>query len=81
MQVLSYKTTLLKDFHSVQRDNLFQALEPACLVIVGNLESEADTADKRASFDLYRSNSNVIIITYDELFSKIESLLELFDEE
>jgi len=81
VQVLSYKTTLLKDFHSVQRDNLFQALEPACLVIVGNLESEADTADKRASFDLYRYNSNVIIITYDELFSKIESLLELFDEE
>lgn len=81
VQALSYKTTLLKDFYSVQRDNSFQALEPTCLVIAGNLEVEADSADKRASFDLYRSNSNVLIITYDELFSKIESLLELLDEE
>ncbi|PAU78834.1 Shedu anti-phage system protein SduA domain-containing protein [Halomonas salipaludis] len=80
VQVLSYKTTLLKDFHSVQRDNSFQAFEPTCLVIAGNLEMEADDAGKRASFDLYRSNSNVLIITYDELFYKIESLLELLDE-
>ena len=81
VQTLVYKNTLLKDFHSVQRDSPYEALEPTCLVIAGNLEQEATSEDKLGSFDLYRSNSNVLIITYDELFSKIESLVELLDEE
>lgn len=81
VQALVYKNTLLKDFHSVQRGGRYQALEPVCLVIAGNLEREANSEDKRDSFDLYRSNSNVIIITYDELFSKVKSLVELLDEE
>ena len=81
IQTLNYRNILLKDYFSINRNNAFQALDPTCLVIAGNLKTEGTSPEKRTSFDLYRSNSSVVILTYDELFSKIESLLELLDEE
>lgn len=81
IQALNYRNTLLKNYHSINKDGAFQALDPTCLVIAGNLQSEIVSPEKRVSFDLYRSNSSVVILTYDELFSKIGCLLELLDEE
>jgi hypothetical protein len=46
---------------------------------VGNY-SELDTEEKRRSFELYRSSlSNIDIVTFDELFRKMEYLAKLFN--
>lgn len=81
-QVLRQKDTLVKEFH-VRRGSgqiSFEAFEPECVVIAGSYEREIDDMHKRASFELFRSNlRHVRIVTFDELFRKVESLLRLFE--
>jgi len=46
---------------------------------VGNGEAELTDALKRRSFELFRGGlQNIEIITFDELFKKIEVLASLF---
>ena len=55
------------------------AFSPKCVVIIGNGAAELATEDKREAFEMFRANSrDVEIITYDELFRKIEVLASLF---
>lgn len=49
------------------------------MVIVGNGALELDSQLKRDAFEMFRSNSkDVEIVTYDELFRKLEVLASLF---
>jgi hypothetical protein len=42
--------------------------------------TELDTEEKRSSFDLYRSTlTNIDVITFDELFRKMEHLARIFN--
>lgn len=51
--------------------------EPRCLVIAGNT-SQLDSAVKRDSFELFRRELHHIeVVTFDELFKKVEVLLTL----
>ena len=82
-QIGSYKLTLSKEFDSIRSATLdstgetIRYVEPQCLVIIGKI-TELDTPAKRDSFELYRRGLNSTqVITFDELFQKIETLLQL----
>jgi hypothetical protein len=48
------------------------------MVLMGNYARELDSSEKRRSFELYRSSLNgVSIITYDELFTRLEKILDV----
>lgn len=85
MQALGYRDSLQKDFYSLVRDRDAQALEvfnPRALVIVGNLETERLDASRRRSFELFRhALSDVIVLTFDELFRKVRDLVEIVESE
>lgn len=79
-QVLLYKDSLLKDYHTLVGNSPqgFNAFDPPCMVIGGNFRKAMTTPEKHASFDLFRhSFKGVQIVTYDEVFEKLEGLLKL----
>ena len=80
-QVLDYRRSLVREQRSMS-DGLgrqVKAFFPKCVVVAGNGGLELDNEQKRAAFEDFRSNSrDVEIITYDELFRKIEVLASLF---
>jgi len=81
MQALDYRRTLSKNLTSVVdgTSHKLSAFAPKCVVIIGNGAVELDNDTKRAAFELFRSNSkDVEIVTYDELFRKLEVLASLF---
>lgn len=81
MQVLDYRRTLIASLTSVTdgTGHRLKAFSPRCVVVIGNGGKELDSEQKRTSFELFRSNSkNVEIITYDELFRKLDVLAGLF---
>ena len=56
------------------------AFNPRCLIVAGNGEKELDNEVKKEFFELYRSSlQGIEIITYDELFKKMEVLATLFN--
>jgi hypothetical protein len=81
MQALDYRRTLSKNLTSVVdgTSHKLSAFAPKCVVIIGNGAIELDNDVKRGAFELFRSNSkDVEIVTYDELFRKLEVLASLF---
>lgn len=84
IQALTYRNHLIKHFHSLrgaEQSLSFEAFDPICMVVAGNLEHERLSAPKRASFDLFRANMGVTVITYDELFAKIQDLVDMLDDD
>jgi Domain of unknown function (DUF4263) len=82
VQVLRYRDELCKNYYSLQSkspDNQFSAFAPLCLVLAGNLGNENPNLIQRSSFELFRSTlSGVRVITFDELFGKINDLVDIF---
>jgi hypothetical protein len=82
MQALDYRVTLSKNLTSVVEgmNHRLSAFAPKCVVIIGNGAQELDNNVKRCAFELFRTNSkDVEIVTYDELFRKLEVLAYLFN--
>jgi hypothetical protein len=80
-QVLIDKDEWVKDHyaHRHKSEATFHAFSPQCLVVAGTLDEIADNKHKRRSFELLRlALKDVQVITYDELFGKVESLIGLF---
>ena len=78
-QVLNYRYELVQNLRTLTTPVQLNAFNPKCAVIVGNAESELNDETARRSFELYRASlKDVEIITYDELFRKVEILAELF---
>lgn len=74
-QITNYRHSLVTN--AAQPEINVYAFDPPCLVIAGNL-GQLSNSSQQKSFELYRQNvRNVQIITYDELFSKIENLVNL----
>jgi len=84
VQVANYKNSLQNEYHNLvdSKDDL-DAFEPRCLVIAGNYSKEIGrSSTKKKSLDLFRSHLKEIeIITYDELFGKIQFLVNLLEGE
>lgn len=80
VQVSNYRYTLLKEYSNLHEALDFYAFEPACVVIAGNFAAELDDETKRRSFELFRAQlRSVQLITYDELFGKVELLIGLLE--
>ena len=76
-QTLDQKDTLQKDYHSVSKNSDVESLNPACIVLAGQISSLEKNHIK--SFELFRNNSkDAVIVTYDELLKRIETILEIF---
>lgn len=82
IQISDYKLSLMQNLTEITRnlDKKLTAFDPRCLIIVGDGGRELNDPDKRHSFELFRASlHNVDIITYDELFKKVEILASLFN--
>lgn len=79
VQVLGYRTSLIRDLNSIQANGTnFAAHSPQAVVVIGDLEVKELTASQRHSFEIYRNSMRDLqVITYDELFSRIEQLADL----
>jgi len=78
-QVLSQSFNDLRAETQDSTGEILRHAEPKCLVIVGNT-SELDSPAKSDSFELYRRGlSQTEVITFDELFKKLEVLLHLLE--
>lgn len=81
-QILKYRRTLSASFATLTKgseSDLVMGGMP-CLVIAGNAEREFDAADKRESFEAYRDQLvDVHVVTYDELFAKLRTSVELLE--
>ncbi len=81
-QVLNYRKHIQQEYFSLQRNSAsdFIAISPRCLVIIGNTDDELKDIDQIEAFEFSRSNSkDVEIISFNELFYKIEMLISLFE--
>lgn len=76
-QILRYRQSLINEFHATTAGMPKPLVmgEPKCLVIAGDT-TELDTADKRESFELLRERlQGVTVVTYDEMFRKLTTLM------
>ncbi len=82
IQLGDYKTTLMQNITEITKNfgKSINAFNPRCVIIAGNTEKEIDSGIKRKSFELFRTHlQGIEIVTYDELFKKIEVLATLFN--
>jgi len=80
-QILNYKDSLTKNFYNLQNtSSVFEAFNPKCCVIIGKRKDL--TQDQVNTFENYRNSlSNVTIIAFDELRTRIYDMLQLFNPE
>lgn len=80
-QVLEYRESLLTEFHSLRRaDPCLTAAEPFCILIMGDAAHELTTEAKQRSFERFRRRlMGVQVLTFDEVFSRIASLINLLE--
>jgi hypothetical protein len=81
VQVLNYRAELARNVLSLtdKTDIQLSAFTPRCAIIIGNAGAELNDESSRRSFELFRTSlKDVEVITYDELFRKVEILAELF---
>ena len=80
VQVLDYRSELANNLQKITADtgHDLKLFHPRCVVIAGNCE-QFSNKDDRKPFELFRgSMKDVEIVTYDELFRKVEVLANLF---
>ena len=81
-QILNYKDKLAKDYYASCHNSSseFEILNPKCLVIIGRVNGL--TQDRKNTFENYRNSlSNVTIIAFDELRTRISDMLQLFNSD
>jgi hypothetical protein len=79
VQVLNYRRELVANLKSVTEGIALTAFLPKCVLVMGNAASQLRDEASRRSFELFRGGlRDVEVITYDELFRKVEVLAELF---
>lgn len=70
-----------KDYYSLchQGSEPFEVLSPKCVVIIGKMASL--TPGQVAAFENFRNSlSNVLILTFDELYQRIVDLISVLSE-
>jgi hypothetical protein len=82
IQTANYKKSLLENYTDLTKDEerIFNVFNPKSIIIIGNIKSELTDKKKNKSFELFRSGLNdVQIITYDELFGKVQFIIDLLE--
>lgn len=80
-QVLNYRDKLTKEYYSLchQGSEPFEVLSPKCVVIIGKMASL--TTGQVAAFENFRNSlSNLLILTFDELYQRIVDLISVLSE-
>jgi hypothetical protein len=78
-QVLHYRESLLDDSKVRQTADL-SASEPRCLIIAGSAAAELIDDSRRRSFERFRERLlGVSVVTFDEVFARIEDLHSLLN--
>lgn len=80
-QVARYKDTFLHNYGNlrIETEEPFRLVDPRCLVVIGNT-TQLDAEGKKQSFEHFRrALRGTEIITFDELFRKVEVLLNLLE--
>lgn len=81
-QALKYRQSLMRGFSSITsgRSQKLTLGEPRCIVVAGRADTDLATPAMRESFELQRDRIHgLTIITYDELFTRLERLVELIE--
>lgn len=81
VQVLKYKDKLQKNYYALRQesDKAFQVINPKCMVLIGKLVNGLNE-EQKVSFELYRGDSRQVeIVTFDELFQKVQMLTDLLE--
>jgi len=82
IQVTNYKNSLIQN-HMIlagSEEARFEVFDPRCIVIIGNIDSELADRNQRKSLEFFRMGlKDVQVITYDELFGKVEFLVSLLE--
>ncbi|PYT60646.1 MAG: hypothetical protein DMG35_10815 [Acidobacteria bacterium] len=84
-QILKYRQRLMQNWRGLLQENSADLTlgDPRCLLIAGNTEEEfkGDAGPAmRDDFELLRERTQgVTIVTYDELFRKLDRLVKLFE--
>jgi len=80
-QVLEYSESLSAEFHVLTRaDDHLTAARPCCMVILGNASKELVDDARRRSFERFRERLvGVRVVTFDEVFRRIEGLVTLLE--
>lgn len=84
VQIANYKKSLLQNFNSLtsHEGDEFNVFNPKSIIVIGSIGDELIEQRKKKSFELFRAGlSDVQIITYDELFGKVEFLIKLLQGE
>lgn len=82
VQVLDYRRELIRKIGVITEGTDFdiESFDPKCALIIGNGDTQLTDAVRRRSFELFQaSQKDVEIVTYDNLFRKIEVLASLFN--
>ena len=80
-QVLNYRDNLTKEYYTLchQMPDHFEVLSPKCVVIIGKISSM--NQKEISAFENFRNSlNNVVVITFDELYNRIDELIDLFTE-
>jgi hypothetical protein len=80
-QVLRYRQTFTRSFDSLQaeRPTRLTLGEPRCIVVAGT-STELKTQAMKENFELQRERvRGVVVLTFDELFLRIERLVSLLE--
>ncbi|MCK5127306.1 MAG: DUF4263 domain-containing protein [candidate division Zixibacteria bacterium] len=83
IQLSNYRNSFYLDYDSITREKLeaLEAFSPHCVVIAGNIGEELSSDTQRKSFELFRNNlKDTQVISFDELFGRIEGLIGLLEE-
>lgn len=78
-QTLAYRNSLIENIQNLQRrEPTVIPSEPYCVIVAGDCE-QLDSPNKKASFEAFRERLNgVRILTFDEVYKRIEGLLAIF---
>lgn len=84
-QVLEQRAQFTKHIDGLQADleptePRLESGIPECVVLIGNAARDLTTRARRRSFESYRGELRTVrVVAFDELFARIDSLLELLD--
>lgn len=80
-QVLNYRDKLAKEYYTLchQETKSFEVLSPKCVVIIGKIASL--NPGQVAAFENFRNSlSNILIVTFDELYQRVIDLISILSE-
>ena len=80
-QVLEYGESLAAGYHGLKGSEAFlSTATPYSVIILGNASKELNSEPKRRSFERFRERLvGVRVLTFDEVFRRIEDLIKLLD--